>query len=163
MGYGQILILDCLHVEFRKYLIATRFGQLILAMLVAVFGFILFMQWQGNAPVSAILMPGIIILFVAALIATLHVRVYVTDQLIVRFFPFPARVLSFSEIVSARVVQYKPITDYGGWGIKWGKSGTAYTISGNMGVKVELENGKHVMIDSKTPAALANAIEVARG
>ena len=36
--------------------------------------------------------------------------------------------------------------DYGGWGLKRGKKGLAYTISGNYGIYLEMKMGKNIML-----------------
>ena len=55
--------------------------------------------------------------------------------------------------------QYRPILDYGGWGIRWGPGkGWAYNVSGNRGVQLELLDGKQLLIGSQNPEKLAQMI-----
>lgn len=88
-----------------------------------------------------------------------------SDGLYVRFFPFH---LSFRRITNERVAKYEvqtysPIRDYGGWGIRYGCGGKAYNVSGNRGVMLELLDGERLLIGSKKPEDLANAIALAFG
>lgn len=74
-----------------------------------------------------------------------------------------SRLIRFNDIVSAEDVQYRPIRDYGGWGIRFSRKGMAYNMSGNHGVKLKLKNGKRVLIGSQRSAELAMAIKSGKG
>jgi hypothetical protein len=58
---------------------------------------------------------------------------------------------------------YRPIRDYGGWGIRYGRNGKAYNVSGNRGVMLEFSHGQKLLIGSQKPGDLANAIGLAFG
>ncbi len=82
------------------------------------------------------------------------------DGLYVRFFPLH---LSFRRIPLANVtrceaVTYRPVRDYGGWGIKGGRGCRAYTASGNRGVRIDYADGSHLLIGSQRPDELAQAV-----
>ena len=82
----------------------------------------------------------------------LELRVFITlDGLYYQFFPIHIKkhVIKFSEIKKIEAVKYRPIIDYGGWGIKHGFNGKAYNVSGNFGVKIYLSNGKNILFGSK--------------
>ncbi|MHC4338483.1 MAG: hypothetical protein ACYSTG_11155 [Planctomycetota bacterium] len=56
---------------------------------------------------------------------------------------------------------YKPIREYGGWGIRYSFRkgiGRAYNMSGNKGVQLVFKNGKKLLIGSQKPDELAQAI-----
>jgi hypothetical protein len=54
---------------------------------------------------------------------------------------------------------YRPILEYGGWGIRCGfKGARAYNVSGNKGVQLILQNGKRLLIGSQKPDELVEAI-----
>ncbi len=83
------------------------------------------------------------------------------DGLYIRFFPLH---LSFHKIPLEdlkryEVRTYNPIMEYGGWGIKYGKMGKAYNVSGNRGVQLEFTDGKRLLIGSQKPEQLDSAIE----
>lgn len=68
-----------------------------------------------------------------------------------RFFPFQLnyKLKKWDEIEKANVRQYKPIYEYGGWGIRgWGKD-KARNVSGNMGLQLELKNGDKLLIGTQ--------------
>ncbi len=83
------------------------------------------------------------------------------DGLSVQFFPFhwkPKRI-PLEKVKSFAAVQYSPLRDYGGWGIKYGRKGKAYNVSGNRGVRLEFEQGKPLLVGSQQPELLARAIQ----
>ena len=74
-----------------------------------------------------------------------------------------SRLIRFDDIASAEDVQYRPIRDYGGWGIRFGRNGMAYNMSGDRGVVLKLKNGKRILIGSQRSAELAATIKSGRG
>ncbi len=120
----------------------------------------------GDRPMSnvalAIVGPAMI-LFVGGLTYLFFILKLITevknDGLYIRFFPLSQRKIAFSEIVSFQVRTYRPIKEYGGWGIKYGKSGMVYNVSGNRGVQLKLKNAKPVLIGSQMPEDLARALK----
>jgi hypothetical protein len=83
------------------------------------------------------------------------------DALYVRFHPFHFRYkrFRFDEIEKFEAVDYRPIRDFGGWGIKFGPKGKAYNVSGKHGLYLTLRNGKHLMIGSQRTHELASALD----
>jgi hypothetical protein len=77
----------------------------------------------------------------------------------IRFRPFVHREIRFQDIRRCAARTYRPIREYGGWGIRAGRRGTAYNVSGNRGVQLELANGKPVLIGSQRAEELAQAIQ----
>jgi len=73
------------------------------------------------------------------------------DGIYFRFSPFHGtfRRIAFSEIKRCEVLNYRPIRDYGGWGIRFRCKGKAYNVSGNRGVQIELLNGNRLLIGSQ--------------
>ena len=68
------------------------------------------------------------------------------DGLYIRFFSL--RKILWDELKSYEVRTYKPIREYGGWGVRYGSKGKAYNVSGNRGVQLQLKNGKRILIGS---------------
>jgi len=95
--------------------------------------------------------------FLCAVRLTVEVR---EDGIYFRFFPFHRtfRRIGFEEIRSCRVRQYHPIREYGGWGIRKGRSGRAYNMSGNLGVELALKNGKNLLLGSLRAEELNRSI-----
>jgi len=65
------------------------------------------------------------------------------------------------EIASVEAVTYSPILEYGGWGMRIGRRGRAYNVSGNRGVFICKKNGKCFLLGSQRPDELAAALEKA--
>ena len=78
----------------------------------------------------------------------------------IRFRPFHRKwvVFGFDSIQKAEAHTYSPLKDYGGWGIRYGRKGKAYNVSGNKGVLLTLQDGKNVLIGSKHHGVLCSAI-----
>ena len=71
-----------------------------------------------------------------------------------RYFPlhFKKRKIDWSEIDDAHIRKYKPISEYGGWGIRYGfKGGVAYNVSGKSGLQLKLIDGKRLLIGTQKP------------
>ncbi|MDR9366555.1 MAG: DUF6141 family protein [Balneolaceae bacterium] len=76
-----------------------------------------------------------------------------------RLFPLHFRMHSYrlDDIESMEVVTYRPILDFGGWGIRWGHKGKGYIISGKKGVKVQFRAGRPVYFSSDEPEEVVRA------
>ncbi len=85
------------------------------------------------------------------------------DGLYYRFFPFHCsfQKIPLEDLRDYEARTYSPLKEYGGWGIRWGASGKAYNVGGNRGVRLELSNGERILIGSRRPEELAEALEVA--
>lgn len=62
-----------------------------------------------------------------------------------------------ADILEAKAVQYNPIREYGGWGIR-GIPVTALNARGNLGVMLSLKNGRTMLIGSQRPDLLLQAL-----
>ena len=86
-----------------------------------------------------------------------------TDALYVRLYPLHIRYRIFTpqDLTEHYPRTYKPIREYGGWGIRcsFTGKGRAYNISGNKGVQLVLTNGKKLLIGSQKPDDFAAAID----
>jgi hypothetical protein len=99
------------------------------------------------------------------LLVLIRLRVTVgSTELLIRFFPIRRRI-PIDEIATWEPVEYQPIREFGGWGIKWSmRDGTtAYTVHGTGGVRVTTTKGKKLLIGTQRPADLAAAIASAKG
>jgi len=79
-----------------------------------------------------------------------------------RFKPFHRKFKFYpwDNISKYYVRKYRPILEYGGWGIRIGpgKYGKAYNVRGNMGLQLELKNGKRILIGTQKPEELERAL-----
>ena len=74
--------------------------------------------------------------------------------------PTYRRIVSIGTVRSIEVVTYRPIADYGFWGIRAGRDGDRALIArGNRGVRLELTDGTRLLIGSQRSEALALAME----
>ena len=82
------------------------------------------------------------------------------EGVFVKFSPFQFRFKHFSypDIRDCQSITYRPIADYGGYGIRYGRKGKAYNISGNRGILLTFRNDKTLMIGSQKAEELSNAI-----
>jgi hypothetical protein len=89
----------------------------------------------------------------------LHMVVEVRlDAVIVRYRPFVDRRILMREIIRVEPRVYRPLGEFGGWGIRGLGSRMAYNVSGNTGVELTLVDGSRIMIGSQRAADLAGAI-----
>jgi hypothetical protein len=72
---------------------------------------------------------------------------------------FVQRVIPLAEITHFEARTYRPIREYGGWGVRRGAAGMAYNVSGNRGEELQLADGKSLMIGSQRPEEFALALQ----
>jgi hypothetical protein len=118
----------------------------------------------GNSPASdmqVILFFALMLFFTAVFLAVRLLTVIDQDGIRVMLFPFHFRyrIFRWKDIDRIRIVRYSPMADYGGWGIRWGRKGTAYNLSGNIGFYIDFSNGKSVLIGTCKPSELHQALE----
>ncbi len=64
----------------------------------------------------------------------------------------------WQDIEKVWVRQYKPLSEYGGWGIKTispKKRGIAYNVWGNKGLQIHLKNGKKILVGTQKANEMA--------
>ena len=123
----------------------------------------------GNDPGPTWLLVGssVIFLLIPTLITLLGSRLDVEvwrDRVIVAFGPLRAirRSVPYEEIEEIEAVTYRPIRDFGGWGIRFRPGRTAWTVRGNKAVRLRLDSGRDFYVGSRFPHRLAERIEVAQ-
>lgn len=95
----------------------------------------------------------------------LHTRID-EDGIRYKFFPFQLKfkLLPWTEIKTANVRTYDAITEFGGWGLKggalWNKSkGRAINVSGDIGIQLQLKNGKKLLIGTQKKEEAIRVLE----
>ena len=63
--------------------------------------------------------------------------------------PFCNKKFTWDEIQSIQVIEYSPLMDYGGWGVRIGFNGWCYNVSGKIGIKLTRANGKPFLIGTQ--------------
>ena len=83
------------------------------------------------------------------------------DGIHLRFFPFHRKykIYPYHEIDSYVVREYRPIREFGGWGIRYGLSGKAYNVYGNKGIQLIFKNKKKLLIGSQKTNEFYEAIQ----
>jgi len=80
-----------------------------------------------------------------------------------RFVPIHFQVLriGWEEIDRIFIRQYRPLAEYGGWGIRLGigGKGKAYNVKGNMGLQIVLKTGKRILIGTQNPDELQQFLD----
>jgi len=80
-----------------------------------------------------------------------------------RFFPLHRKwqKYSWAEVERAWVRKYRPIAEYGGWGVRGlpGANSRAYSMSGDYGIQVVLKNGKHLLVGTQNALEAKQALE----
>lgn len=114
----------------------------------------------------SLVFPAAFMLLIVALFAFTRLATEVrTDGVSVAFRPlqFKPRFISYFDIVDSKAVTYRPIFEYGGWGIRRGRTGYAYNVSGNKGLLLTLKGGRTFLVGSQQPERLRAAVESAFG
>jgi hypothetical protein len=102
-------------------------------------------------------------ILIAFLFAFLRLETEVRlDGLYIRFTPFHIRFRKFAsdDLSECYARQYKPIREYGGWGIRYGLPGRGkvYNVRGNNGVQLVFKNGRKLLVGSQKAEKLEEAI-----
>jgi hypothetical protein len=101
---------------------------------------------------------GVALLF---LIATLRTQVR-SDGIYYQFFPFHLRWhrIGVDQITRYTVRTYEPITEYGGWGLRRSRRhGKAYNVKGDVGLQLELTDGKKILFGTQRGEAFKQALD----
>jgi len=73
-----------------------------------------------------------------------------------------SNLIPWSEIAHVEVRQYKPIREYGGWGMRVGLHGKAFNIKGNMGLQIKLTSGQAILLGTQRPGEIEEVLEAFR-
>lgn len=67
--------------------------------------------------------------------------------------PFCKRAIKWEDLQSVSIITYSPLSDYGGWGVRYSISGNGwcYNVSGKSGIKMVYKNGKPFLIGTQQP------------
>lgn len=135
--------------RFRQPWIWTLLGGIALLMLVL-----------GPITWGELVVVGAIAGFVYSLRLQTEVR---ADGIYLKMWPlhWSFRRIPWSEIEGYESEEYRPIREYGGWGIRWAPGKLAYNVSGNQGVLIERANGQTVLVGSQHPEEFVKAIDEA--
>jgi hypothetical protein len=117
----------------------------------------LYQEVQGFAPWTYALLAVVLAILLA--VASLRMTTVVTaDAVTVRFgFLYTARV-PLKDLVRAEAIVYRPVRDYGGWGIKGFRNRRALNARGDRGVLLVRADGSTLLVGSQRPQELLTAL-----
>jgi len=137
----------------------TQTWLLIMLMAIVVFPTIKILQSFINKQVGLFYFLGIVSLIIApcALILIFKLKTRIDENGIhYQFFPFHLKIktILWKDIKLAKTRKYKPISEFGGWGLKGGhvfgkRSGIAINVKGNIGIQLVLKNNKKILIGTQ--------------
>lgn len=117
-------------------------------------------QPVGDNPMSnsGLIIFSLFILTVLVLFFSMHLTTKITEkEITIIFFPFVKKTILWSNVSKSQIVNYGFV---GGWGIRIGtKFGTVYNIKGNVGLALELINGKKLLIGTQKKEELAQFLK----
>lgn len=127
---------------------------------------IIFNQPFGNNPASDSLLIVIWLLFgiglpVFFLVLRLVVEVH-PEAVVIKFRPILTRAITLAEIDGVEVIDYRPMGEFGGWGIRGGRRRIAYNVRGDHGVELTLLDGRKVLIGSQRAEEMGGIIQALR-
>jgi hypothetical protein len=119
-----------------------------------------FEETQGFASWAYVLI-FVLFLILFSVLTLRQTTIVASDAVTVRYgFLYRVRI-PFSEIAHAEAVSYRPVRDYGGWGIRGFGRRRALNTRGNQGVLITRADGSTILVGSQKPRELLAAL--ARG
>lgn len=119
--------------------------------------------WSAAPWITAALLPGVVLL--AACYGGMHVSVN-RQRILVRLgaIGIPLLRIKLDQVESVAVVDFNPLGDFGGWGIRYSLSKRmwGFFFAGSRGVIITTRRGKRLLIGSNAPETLAAVCESAR-
>ncbi|MFC5627026.1 hypothetical protein [Algoriphagus winogradskyi] len=115
---------------------------------------------QEMAIALGVVIGSLILVFI--LIFNLKLETRIDDKSIsFRYTPFIRQWRSFQKetIKSYKVINYSPISDYGGWGFKGNKTTKAYSVLGDQGLLIDVGEKKKILIGTMKAKELTAFME----
>jgi hypothetical protein len=120
-------------------------------------GTALFEETQTFSP--WIYLIGVLVLAILAAVMTLRQTTTVTPSAVNVRFGFLYRTqIPLSDIRQAEAIAYRPVVEYGGWGIRGFGKKRALNTRGNRGVLLTKADGATMLIGSQKPRELLEAL-----
>ncbi len=152
--------------KFRQWWVLLIFIAINAVFLSGVYVQVILGQQFGDRPMGD---GGLIITTFVILILTLTFLNFRLDTIIksdgiyVRFFPIHIRYKHYGweSLQKCYVRKYSPVTQYGGWGLRFGffGNGNAYNVSGDDGLQLEFGTNKKLLIGTNKPEELRTVLE----
>lgn len=120
----------------------------------------------GNNPGSDVflILIGLLPLLLIYLFFSLKLIIMVDNKGVhYRFSPWQrkARTIHPEDIQEYKIRKYRPLMEYGGWGVRRGsrRYGTAYNVKGNMGMQFIFTNGKKFLLGTQRDDSFKRAVD----
>ena len=100
---------------------------------------------------------------VLLLVGCIKLETKITEKFVyARLFPLQIsfRSYAFSEMAACYVRKYRPVREYGGWGLKGTFKNRALNISGNQGLQMVFKNGKKLLIGTRRPQEIIEILKL---
>jgi hypothetical protein len=119
--------------------------------------------WGDNpAPDGVLIGTWLLHILLIAFIWMIRLEVRIsTERIRYRFYPLHGRFreVFWEEVRQAGHRQYRPILEYGGWGIRWGFRGKAFNIAGREGLQLVFIDDSRLLLGTQQPEAIKEAMD----
>jgi len=121
--------------------------------------------YNNDSLIGLIVVLGSMIL-VYGLILSFKLKTRIDEKgIYYRLIPFHLSIkfIAWHELNKAYVRKYDPISEFGGWGmkvrlLKRKSKGVAFNVKGNIGLQLELQNGKKILIGTQKEEAVKSVL-----
>ena len=154
-----------MHTYFKE---EQKFNQFyvytIIAVVMSISGYAIFElvashEQADSEQIVAVSVSFLVAISVAVLFYFLKLQTRIDEvEIKVRFYPFINKKYKWSEVETAEVVEYRPLWEFGGWGIRYRVGKVAYSVRGKVALKLVLNTGRVVMIGTGKRAELEATI-----
>lgn len=157
--------------EKTRYLERTAWPGLVNALLwgtVVLSCYPILAGWEADLPiglrVSIVLVVVVLVAGIQTLLGGLTVMVQESRLLLhLGSVPLIRKAVPFADIVDLRSVEYRPIREFGGWGVRGTGKRRAWTARGNRAVLLELTGERELLVGTDHPQRLEERIRTLAG
>ena len=115
------------------------------------------------APPSEKLVAMIVTMLPLILVSVLLIAVSMetkieNNQLSIKTLFFIKSTIPLNNIISSEVITYRPLRDFGGFGVRYAQGGVMYNMHGKQAVKLTLKDNKIIYIGTQKPQDLLQSI-----
>jgi hypothetical protein len=145
-----------MHVSFEESQKIDSVWPLTILAITLVFNYVLYFHLgESNMDVFYGTVIAAVVLSALFSILKLHTKID-KNSIQYKFFPFHLsfKNIAWSQVESCEMRTFKPLSEYGGWGLRFGPSGRAYTITGNKGLQLYTKGNKKILIGTHNTVGL---------
>jgi hypothetical protein len=148
--------------EVQKFSSVWLFLLLAIVVIVLIRGFVAIVIAQDSKKIKLLLL-SIFLLPIGLTVLTLCMQLQTridASGIYYRFYPvhIHEHKIDWSNVDSAYVCTYRPVAEYGGWGIRRGCNGRAYNAAGDQGLQIVFKNGKRLLLGTQKPQEIKEAL-----